>query len=121
MCAIDGTHIPLIVPEKASKRYRNRKGYTSMNVLAGVNLEGKFVFAFAGMEGIIVFCSIMCLCFVCRVVTFATILSQFYSPLVVVELENQLQQLRSCARQHGTAQRVSPERHQASAAIVHAR
>ncbi|KAL0912095.1 hypothetical protein M5K25_018043 [Dendrobium thyrsiflorum] len=37
--AIDGTHIPTIVNNKLQKRYRNRKDFTSHNVMAAVSFD----------------------------------------------------------------------------------
>ncbi|TVT98220.1 hypothetical protein EJB05_56499, partial [Eragrostis curvula] len=49
--AIDGTHIPLRAPKKVKEDMRNRKGWTSMNVLAIVDHEMRFTFIGAGKAG----------------------------------------------------------------------
>ncbi|KAL5564097.1 hypothetical protein UlMin_027261 [Ulmus minor] len=49
--AIDGTHIPCIVDAHLQPAYRNRKGYTSQNVLAVVDFDLKFTYLVAGWEG----------------------------------------------------------------------
>jgi hypothetical protein len=49
--ALDGTHVELLVPAENAMAFRNRKEFTSTNVLACVNFDGRFVFAVAGMEG----------------------------------------------------------------------
>ncbi|KAL5537461.1 hypothetical protein UlMin_044694 [Ulmus minor] len=49
--AIDGTHIPCIVDAHLQAAYRNRKGYTSQNVLAVVDFDLKFTYLVAGWEG----------------------------------------------------------------------
>ena len=49
--AIDGTHIPVFVPEDRRAPYRNRKGVVSQNVLAACSFEFKFVYILSGWEG----------------------------------------------------------------------
>ena len=49
--AIDGTHIPVFVPEEKRAPYRNRKGLVSQNVLAACSFEFKFVYILSGWEG----------------------------------------------------------------------
>jgi len=49
--AIDGTHLPLSVPDELSIRFRNRKGYTSQNVLAACSFDMSFLYVLAGWEG----------------------------------------------------------------------
>ena len=39
------------VPAEKRKRYRNRKGYLSQNVLAVCNFDMKFTYGLAGWEG----------------------------------------------------------------------
>ncbi|KAL5565246.1 hypothetical protein UlMin_028410 [Ulmus minor] len=48
---IDGTHIEYVVPSKVDSVYRNRKGFTSQNVMAMVDFEMKFTYLVAGWEG----------------------------------------------------------------------
>ncbi|KAL5580763.1 hypothetical protein UlMin_013205 [Ulmus minor] len=48
--AIDGTHIPCIVAANFQAAYRNRKGFTSQNVLAMVNFDLKFTYIVVGWE-----------------------------------------------------------------------
>ena len=50
--AIDGTHIHAAnVPYDDQKRYRNRKGQLSQNVLAACDFDGSFVYTLPGWEG----------------------------------------------------------------------
>ncbi|KAL5560435.1 hypothetical protein UlMin_036646 [Ulmus minor] len=49
--AIDGTHIPCIVDVHLQAAYRNRKGYTSRNILTVVDFDLKFTYLVAGWEG----------------------------------------------------------------------
>ena len=49
--AIDGTHIPCIVPEKEQPKYRNRKGVTTQNVMAICDFDMRFIFVVAGWPG----------------------------------------------------------------------
>lgn len=49
---IDGTHIPIQVPKKFQRKWRNRHGYTSTNALAICSAENlTFTFALFGAEG----------------------------------------------------------------------
>ena len=48
--AIDGTHIPVHVPEADSARFMGRKGIT-MNVLAACSFDLKFTYVLTGWEG----------------------------------------------------------------------
>ncbi|CAH8270096.1 unnamed protein product [Arabidopsis lyrata] len=49
--AIDGTHIHAMVPASNAPSYRNRKGYTSQNVLAACNFDLEFIYVLSGWEG----------------------------------------------------------------------
>lgn len=49
--AIDGTHIPCVVPADCHPAHRNRKGLLSQNVLAGCSTNMMFTFVYAGLEG----------------------------------------------------------------------
>ncbi|XP_003560952.2 protein ALP1-like [Brachypodium distachyon] len=49
--AIDGTHIPVIVPAELKVIHTNRKGYTSQNVLAMCDYDMRFIFAVPGWLG----------------------------------------------------------------------
>ncbi len=49
--ALDGTHIIAVVPPALHKRFRNRKGFTSQNVLGVCNFDLTFSFVHAGWEG----------------------------------------------------------------------
>ncbi|KAI0508208.1 hypothetical protein KFK09_014343 [Dendrobium nobile] len=49
--AIDGTHIPAVVNKNLQNRYRNRKGFTSQNVIAAVSFDRQFVYVGSGWEG----------------------------------------------------------------------
>ncbi|XP_020188096.1 uncharacterized protein [Aegilops tauschii subsp. strangulata] len=49
--AIDGTHVIVRVPRSQSAAYRERKHYTSQNVLAAVDFDLKFTYVLAGWEG----------------------------------------------------------------------
>jgi len=49
--AIDGTHIPMHVPEALRAAYRNRKGQISQNVLAATTMDMMFVYVLPGWEG----------------------------------------------------------------------
>ncbi|KAH0642471.1 hypothetical protein KY290_034058 [Solanum tuberosum] len=46
--AIDGTHIPALIPMEEQPRYRNRKGVLSQNVLAVVDFDMKFQYVLSG-------------------------------------------------------------------------
>lgn len=49
--ALDGTHIPVHVPESLRPAYRNRKGDVSQNVLAACTFDMKIVYVLPGWEG----------------------------------------------------------------------
>ncbi|KAL0914513.1 hypothetical protein M5K25_014862 [Dendrobium thyrsiflorum] len=49
--AIDGTHIIAIVNRNLQNRYRNRKGFTSQNVIVAVSFDRQFVYVGSGWEG----------------------------------------------------------------------
>jgi hypothetical protein len=49
--ALDGSHIPLSVPEEKTAAFRNRKGTLSQNNLGAVTFDMTFVFVHAGWEG----------------------------------------------------------------------
>lgn len=49
--ALDGTHIPVYVPETMRAAYRNRKGEVSQNVLAVCSFDMKIVYMLSGWEG----------------------------------------------------------------------
>ena len=49
--ALDGTHIPVHVPEVSRAAYRNRKGDVSQNVLMACSLDMKIVYVLSGWEG----------------------------------------------------------------------
>ncbi|OAY66795.1 hypothetical protein ACMD2_20249 [Ananas comosus] len=49
--AIDGTHIPVIVPRSDQPRFRCRKGFTSQNMMAAVSFDHTFFFVCTGWEG----------------------------------------------------------------------
>ena len=51
LSAIDGTFIPIVVPVDLQDRFRNRKGYTSFNVLIAANVAAMITFIFPGVEG----------------------------------------------------------------------
>lgn len=48
---MDGTHVPCIVGADLQTAFRNRKGFTSQNVLAIVDFDMKFTYVVAGWEG----------------------------------------------------------------------
>nr|KAJ0211676.1 hypothetical protein LSAT_V11C400194760 [Lactuca sativa] len=48
---IDGTHIRVKVPNKDTSRYRGRKGYPTINVLAACSFDLKFTYVLTGWEG----------------------------------------------------------------------
>ena len=45
---IDGTHIKVVVPKEMEPKHRNRKGYTSENVMAVCDLDMRFTFVVPG-------------------------------------------------------------------------
>jgi hypothetical protein len=47
--AIDGSHIPVFVNDQ--KRFINRKGYASQNILAACNFNMEFTYVMPGWEG----------------------------------------------------------------------
>ena len=49
--AIDGTHVRVRVPNKDAPRYRGRKGYPTINVLAACTFDLKFTYVLNGWEG----------------------------------------------------------------------
>lgn len=49
--AIDGTHVRVRVPNKDAPRYRGRKGYPTVNVLAACTFDLKFTYVLTGWEG----------------------------------------------------------------------
>ena len=49
--AIDGTHIPMHVPEVVRAAYRDRKGNISQNVLAATTMNMMFTYILSGWEG----------------------------------------------------------------------
>ena len=49
--ALDGTHIPVFVPEMMCAAYRNRKGEVSQNVLAVCSFDMKIIYMLSGWEG----------------------------------------------------------------------
>jgi len=49
--AIDGTHIPMHVPEVLRAAYRNRKGGISQNILAATTMNMLFTYVLPGWEG----------------------------------------------------------------------
>lgn len=51
MGALDGSHIPAIVPAADAERFRNRKGWCSKNVLMVVDFRGYVMYCLAGWEG----------------------------------------------------------------------
>ena len=49
--AVDGTHIPAVIPVDEQKPFRNRKKFLSQNVLAAANFDQTFSYVLAGWEG----------------------------------------------------------------------
>ena len=49
--AIDGTHVRVKVHSKDAPRYRGRKGYPTINVLAACSFNLKFTYVLTGWEG----------------------------------------------------------------------
>ncbi|KAL6647543.1 hypothetical protein ACP70R_014980 [Stipagrostis hirtigluma subsp. patula] len=49
--ALDGTHIPALVPAHMQDRFRGRKSIPTQNVLAAVDFDLRFVYVLAGWEG----------------------------------------------------------------------
>ena len=50
---MDGTYVPCIVGAGLQTAFRNRKGFTSQNVLAIVDFDMKFTYLVAGWEGLV--------------------------------------------------------------------
>ncbi|GMF50963.1 unnamed protein product [Phytophthora fragariaefolia] len=51
LAATDGVHVPIIVAAKDAERFRNRKGWTSTNVIIASDWQLKVVFIYPGVEG----------------------------------------------------------------------
>jgi hypothetical protein len=49
--ALEGIHIPAVVPEEDQGVFRNRKKINSQNVLGVCNFEARFIYALCGWEG----------------------------------------------------------------------
>ncbi|CAI9302075.1 unnamed protein product [Lactuca saligna] len=49
--AIDGTHVRVKVPNRDAPKYRGRKGYPTINVLAACSFDLKFTYVLTGWEG----------------------------------------------------------------------
>ncbi|KAL7594525.1 hypothetical protein Lser_V15G28368 [Lactuca serriola] len=49
--ALDGTHVLVHVPNRDAPRYRGRKGYPTINVLAACTFDLKFTYVLTGWEG----------------------------------------------------------------------
>ena len=49
--ALDGTHIPAVVPASYATPFQNRKGFTSQNVLAVCDFNLVFTYVLSGWEG----------------------------------------------------------------------
>jgi len=49
--AIDGTHVPVVVPPNQVVQHMGRKGYTTQNVLAICDFDMRFTFVIAGWPG----------------------------------------------------------------------
>nr|KAJ0205401.1 hypothetical protein LSAT_V11C500278270 [Lactuca sativa] len=49
--AMDGTHVRVHVPNRDAPRYRGRKGYPTINVLAACTFDLKFTYVLTGWEG----------------------------------------------------------------------
>jgi len=49
--AIDGTHIPVVVPSNKVVQHMGRHGYTSQNVMAICDFDMRFTFVVAGWPG----------------------------------------------------------------------
>jgi DDE superfamily endonuclease len=49
--ALDGTHVPIHVPEVRRAAFRNRKGELSQNVLGVCTFDMQFLYVLAGWEG----------------------------------------------------------------------
>lgn len=49
--AVDGPHIPVVVPKEMEPQHRNRKGYNSENVMAVCDFDMRFTFVVPGWPG----------------------------------------------------------------------
>jgi DDE superfamily endonuclease len=49
--ALDGLHIPILVPELEQSVWRNRKTWISQNVLVACDFDMNFVYILPGWEG----------------------------------------------------------------------
>ncbi|KAH6822008.1 nuclease HARBI1-like protein [Perilla frutescens var. hirtella] len=49
--AIDGTHIPTMVPDREVSSFRNRHGMQSHNILVACNFDLQFMYVLSGWEG----------------------------------------------------------------------
>jgi len=49
--ALDGSHVPAVVPENLHGRFRNRKGLVTQNVLGACNFDMVFEYDLCGWEG----------------------------------------------------------------------
>lgn len=49
--ALDGSHVPVHVPETLRPSYRNRKGEVSQNVLMACTMDMRIVYVLSGWEG----------------------------------------------------------------------
>ncbi|CAA0827101.1 Unknown protein, partial [Striga hermonthica] len=49
--ALDGTHIPVLVPLVDQPRYRNRKGELAVNILGVCDRNVNFIYVLCGWEG----------------------------------------------------------------------
>ncbi|KAL0000952.1 hypothetical protein SO802_014733 [Lithocarpus litseifolius] len=49
--ALDGTHVRVKMFNEDAPRYRDRKGYTTQNVLAACSFDLKFTYVLPGWEG----------------------------------------------------------------------
>ncbi|XP_038722017.1 uncharacterized protein LOC120014170 [Tripterygium wilfordii] len=49
--AIDGTHIPAVIPKDERGRFIGRKGFTTQNVMAACDFDMFYIFVSAGWEG----------------------------------------------------------------------
>ena len=57
---MDGTHIPCTVDAHLQAAFRNRKGFTSQNVLTIVDFDMKFTYVVAGWEGLVHNARVLC-------------------------------------------------------------
>ncbi|KAL0008010.1 hypothetical protein SO802_009512 [Lithocarpus litseifolius] len=49
--AIDGVHVPVVLPVEEQHPYRGRKGATTVNCMCACDFDMKFTFACVGWEG----------------------------------------------------------------------